>query len=164
MSTTSLTNMKNSYFDDIQNVEYIDLEPALVQSCKDYNYYIAENELGKISKRDKNRIGTHCMLNQIINVCKESDTKKIFYYREYIKYPVENMLVKRIFNALPTTIVYDTISFDAFLRELKYKVVKREDSSAVCFKKFKKFLKTTGLTKVEREFTENARVKFSLLP
>ncbi len=67
--------------------------------------------------------------------------RSIFYYREYIKYPVENMLVKRIFNALPTTIVYDTISFDAFLRELKYKVVKREDSSAVCFKKFKKFLK-----------------------
>ena len=164
MSTTSLTNTKTSYFDDVQNVEYIDLEPALVQSCKDYNYYIAENELGKISKRDKNRIGTHCMLHQIINVCKESDTKKIFYYREYTKYPVENMLVKRIFNALPTTIVYDTIPFDAFLRELKYKVVKREDSSAVCFKKFKKFLKTTGLTKVEREFTENAKVKFSLLP
>ena len=71
MSTTTLTKTKYSYFDDVQNVEYIDLEPALVQSCKDYNYYIAENELGKISKRDKNRIGTHCMLNQIINVCKE---------------------------------------------------------------------------------------------
>jgi len=164
MSTTTLTKTKYSYFDDVQNVEYIDLEPALVQSCKDYNYYIAENELGKMSKRDKNRLGTHFMLNQIINVCKESDTKKIFYYREYIKYPVENMLIKRIFNALPTTIVYDTIPFDAFLIELKYKVVKREDSSAVCFNKFKKFLKHTGLTKVEREFTENAKVKFSLLP
>ncbi len=78
MSTTALTKQTYSYFDDVQNVEYIDLEPSLIQSCKDYNYYIAENELGRMSKKDKNRIGTHFMLNQIINVCKESDTKKYF--------------------------------------------------------------------------------------
>ena len=164
MSTVALNNNKTSYFDEVQNVEYIDLEPYLVQSCKEYNYYIAENDLTSLIKKDKNRVGTHFILNQIINLCKKSDTKKIFYYREYIEYPVENMLIKRIFTALPTTIVYDKVTFSTFLRELKYKVIKREDSSSVCFKKFKKFLKNTGLTVVEREFTENAKVKFSLLP
>ncbi len=153
-----------TYFDNVLNIEYIDLEPYLVKSCKEYNYYVSENELTSLSKKDKNRIGTHFMLNEIISACKINDHKKIFYYREYAEYPVENMLIKRIFNALPTTIVYDSVSFDTFIKDLEYNVIKREDSSAVCFKKFKKFLKTTGLTKVEKEFTENARVKFSLLP
>ena len=142
---------QRSYYDTVNNVEYVNLVPYMVESCQEYSYYIAENELGKLSKREKNQLGTHFMLNQVLNACKASSYKKCFYYKEDMTYAIENLLIKRIFSALPTKVIYGTDNFDVFIQERDYM-------------KFRKFLKKQGLTKIEDDFLKNHHVKLSLMP
>jgi len=155
---------QRSYYDTINNVEYVNLVPFMVDSCQDYNYYISENDLNTLTKREKNQLGTHFMLIHIINACKSSAYKKCFYYQEDPKYAVENMLLKRIFNALPTKVIYGEDEFEMFIKERDYYVLQNTDNCPVSFMKFRKFLKKTGLTKIEKDFLDNHYVKLSLLP
>jgi len=155
---------QRSYYDTVNNVEYVNLVPYMVESCQEYSYYVAENELGKLSKREKNQLGTHFMLNQVLNACKASSYKKCFYYKEDITYAIENLLIKRIFSALPTKVIYGTDNFDVFIQERDYYVLKNSDMSVISFMKFRKFLKKQGLTKIEDDFLKNHHVKLSLMP
>jgi len=148
--------------DPVRGFEFIDLNKCLARSFNQYLLYITENEL-KLTRKDKNKLGIHFIIKELVKVCSSSDTKKWFYYKTNGE-SIEHTLVKRIFNALPTNITYSDDSFETFLEERDYMSFKKRDSSAVSFYKFRLFLRRYELQQIEKEFLTNINIKLSLLP
>lgn len=164
MATNTDKPQLRSYFDIENNVEYVNLVPYLDDSFRDYQYYITENELHNISQKEKNKLGTHFILNQILIICKMSKRKKCFFYEVDEQYAIEKMLVERIFKVLPSKIIYGDIEFEEFIQEQReYQAFTPIDTSKISWKKFKEFLKKNELTMIEGKFLKDINVKLSLL-
>ena len=153
-----------SYFDIDNNVEYVNLLPFLENSFNEYNIFVVDNELIKLSRKEKNQLSTHFILKQVLLICMMSKRKKCFYYQGDTDNTIERVLVERIFNALPSRIIYNSMSFDEFLLEQReYQTYTPIDTSKISWKKFKSFLKRNNLTQIEKDFVNNINVKLSLL-
>ena len=64
----------------------INLNCFLDKSFKEYNYHLVENDLN-LKRHDKNKLGIHFILKQIIEAVKiDKEHKKLFYYRTDEKY------------------------------------------------------------------------------
>ena len=148
--------------DPIRGFEFINLNKCLARSFNDYLLYITENEL-KLTRKDKNKLGIHFIIKEIVKVCSKTSNRKWFYYKTNIK-TIEYTLVKRIFNALPTNITYSKEDFTTFLDERDYISFNKKDKSAVSFYKFRLFLRRYELQQIEKEFLSNINIKLSLLP
>ena len=160
---TSKTELR-SYFDIENNVEYVNLTPYLENSQQEYNCYLVDNDLNRLTNKEKNQLGIHFILKQVLLVCQMSKRKKCFYYHVDTRYTKENQLVKRIFNCLPSRIIYNEMSFDEFLLEQReFQAFTPVDTSKISWKKFKTFLSRNNLTMIERDFTKDINVKLSLL-
>ena len=141
----------------------INLNYFLDKSFKEYNYHLVENDL-KLKRHDKNKLGIHFILKQIIEAVKiDKEHKKLFYYRADEKY-LEYQLVKRIFNVLPSIIKYGEMAFKQFIEEQDYEVWKSPSTAKLSFQNFRNFLKRYDLKHLEREFLADVNIKLSLLP
>lgn len=164
MATNTDKPKLRSYYDMENNVEYVNLVPYLDNSLQDYQYYITENDLQDISQKEKNQLGTHFILDQILIICQMSKRKKCFYYEVDEQYAVEKMLVERIFKVLPSKIIYSELDFEEFIQEQReYQSYTPIDTSKISWKKFKEFLKKNNLTMLDKKFTKDINVKLSLL-
>ena len=153
-----------SYFDIDNNVEYVNLTPFLEHSFNEYNIFVVDNELIKLSRKEKNQLSTHFILKQVLLICMMSKRKKCFYYQGDTDNTIERALVERIFNALPSRVIYNSMSFDEFLLEQReYQTYTPIDTSKISWKKFKSFLKSNNLTQIEKDFITDINVKLSLL-
>ena len=165
--TTSLTAeyeaKDRKFYDKLLDIEFIDLNSYLTDSFNEYILYITENEL-KLTRKEKNKLGVHFIIKHLLDVAKSSKTKKWFYYRVDDVRSEECKLIKRIFNALPTNIVYGDCCFSDYIKERQYNVYKRKDSASVSFQKFRLFLKRYELQHHESEFLQDINIKLSLLP
>ena len=106
MTTTTelLTSESEGVSDLVRGFVFINLNQCLARSFNEYLLYITENEL-KLTRKDKNKLGIHFIIKEIVKVCSKTGNKKWFYYKTDNK-TIEYTLVKRIFNALPTNITY----------------------------------------------------------
>ena len=162
-TTTGLSTSESEGVNDtIRGFEFINLNKCLNKSFNEYLLYITEHEL-KLTRKEKNKLGIHFIIKELIRVCSKTSSKKWFYYKTNGK-TIEHTLVKRIFNALPTNISYSEDSFDTFLEERDYISFKKKDTSAVSFYKFRLFLRRYELQQIEAEFLSNINIKLSLLP
>ncbi len=164
MTTTTelLTSELEGVNDTVRGFEFINLNKCLARSFNEYLLYITENEL-KLTRKDKNKLGIHFIIKEIIKVCKNTNSKKWFYYKTNGK-SIEHTLVKRIFNAIPTNITYSKDSFEIFLEERDYMSFQKKDTSTISFYKFRLFLRRYELQQIEKEFLTNINIKLSLLP
>ena len=141
----------------------ISLNYFLDKSFKEYNYHLVENDL-KLKRHDKNKLGIHFILKQIIEAVKiNKEHKKLFYYKTDDKL-IEYQLVKRIFNTLPSIINYGEVGFKEFIKEYDYQVWKKPTESQLSFQNFRNFLKRYDLKHLEKEFLADVNIKLSLLP
>lgn len=147
--------------DNVRGYVFINLNQLLEASYNEYQLYIVENEI-KLSRSDKNKLAIHFITKKIIEVCSSDRKKKWFYYRKSDS--VESKFVKRIFNTLPTNITYGDTGFTEFLDDRDYLPFTKVDASAVCFRKFRNFLKRYELSQLEKELMNNINIKLSLLP
>lgn len=147
--------------DPVRGYSFINLNKLLESSFNEYNLYIVENDLD-LNRSDKNKLGLHFITKTIIKVCSLDDSKKWFYYK--ITDNIESKLVKRVFNALPTNITYDTVSFQEFLDDRNYLSFAKVDVSVVSFRKFNRFLQKNGLVQLGNQLHTNLNIKLSLLP
>ena len=142
----------------IINVNYF-----LDKSFKEYNYHLVENDL-KLNRHDKNKLGIHFILKQIIQAVRiDKKHKKLFYYKTDDKV-IEYQLVKRIFNVLPSVINYGEVGFRQFIEEQDYEVWKSPSDARLSFQNFRNFLKRYDLKHLEKEFLADVNIKLSLLP
>jgi len=142
----------------IINVNYF-----LDRSFKEYNYHLVENDL-KLKRHDKNKLGIHFILKQIIQAVRiDKKHKKLFYYKTDDKV-IEYQLVKRIFNVLPSVINYGEVGFRQFIEEQDYEVWKSPSDARLSFQNFRNFLKRYDLKHLEKEFLADVNIKLSLLP
>ena len=164
MTTTTglLTSESEDVSDLVRGFVFIDLNKCLGRSFNKYLLHITENEL-KLTRKDKNKLGIHFIVKELIKVCSKNKTKKWFYYKTDGS-SIEHTLVKRLFNSLPTNITYGKGGFDAFLEDRDYLSFNKKDTSAVSFYKFRLFLRRYELQQIEREFLTNMNIKLSLLP
>lgn len=152
-----------SYFDLLNDVEYVNLRPYLDIAYNDYQYYLTKSGLTNISARDQKNLNLHFILTQIFFVCRESKRKKCFYYQQ-VDDETEFKLVKLIFNSLPSRLVINSQPFTSFVKEdCEYYPYVPVDTSKISWKKFKSFLKKQNLTALEKNFTKNNNVKLSLI-
>lgn len=164
MAVNTTRQELRSYFDIENNVEYVNMTPFLEHSYNEYNLYIVENDLNKLTRKEKNQLSTHFILKQVLEICKMSKRKKCFYYHVDPDSNTERVLVERVFNSLPSRIIYNHQTFDEFLLEQReYQTYTPIDTSKISWKKFKMFLKRNNLAQIEREFTNNINVKLSLI-
>ena len=141
----------------------INLNYFLDKSFKEYNYHLVENDL-KLKRHDKNKLGIHFILKQIIEAVKiNKENKKLFYYRTDEKY-LEYQLVRRIFNVLPNVIKYGEVEFRQFIEEQDYEVWRSPSAARLSFQNFRNFLKRYDLKHLEKEFLADVNIKLSLLP
>tara|TARA_R100000900_G_scaffold122575_1_gene97069 strand:- start:447 stop:941 length:495 start_codon:yes stop_codon:yes gene_type:complete len=164
MTTTTelLTSELEDVSDPVRGFVFIDFNKCLARSFNEYLLYITENEL-KLTRKDKNKLGIHFIVKELIKVCSKNKTKKWFYYKTDGS-SIEHTLVKRLFNALPTNITYGKERFDEFLEDRDYLSFNKRDASAVSFYKFRLFLRRYELQQIEEEFLSNMNIKLSLLP
>jgi len=164
MTTTTelLTSESEGVSDLVRGFVFINLNQCLARSFNEYLLYITENEL-KLTRKDKNKLGIHFIVKELIKVCSKNKTKKWFYYKTDGS-SIEHTLVKRLFNALPTNITYSEEDFNVFLEERDYLSFNKKDTSAVSFYKFRLFLRRYELQQIEEEFLSNMNIKLSLLP
>ena len=160
--TVELVRRSRQLYDQRRDVVFVDLNSYLADSFSEYLLYITENEL-KLTRKDKNKLGIHFIVRQLLTIVKSTNKKKWFYYKVY-EGTEETKLVKRIFNSLPTNIMYGDGYWDEFILELEYNVYKSKDRSTVSFQKFRQFLKRYELQQLEKEFLGDIGVKLSLLP
>jgi len=141
----------------------VNLNYFLDKSFKEYSYHLVENDL-KLKRHDKNKLGIHFILKQIIEAVKiNKEHKKLFYYKTDDKL-IEYQLVKRIFNTLPSIINYGEVGFKEFIKEYDYQVWKKPTESQLSFQNFRNFLKRYDLKHLEKEFLADVNIKLSLLP
>ena len=162
-TTTELLTLESEGVNDtVRGFEFINFNRCLARSFNEYLLYITENEL-KLTRKDKNKLGIHFIIKELVKVCSETDNKKWFYYKTDDK-TIEYTLVRRIFNALPTNITYSEEDFSTFLEDRDYMSFNKKDTSAVSFYKFRLFLRRYELQQIEEEFLSNINIKLSLLP
>ena len=162
-TTTELSMLESEVVSDpVRGFEFINFNKCLDRSFNQYLLYINENEL-KLTRKDKNKLGVHFIIKELVRVCRETNSKKWFYYKTNGK-SIEHTLVKRIFNALPTNITYNDEDFSTFLDDRDYMSFNKKDTSAVSFYKFRLFLRRYELQQIEKEFLSNINIKLSLLP
>lgn len=149
-------------YDQKRDIVFVNLNSYLTDSFNEYNLYIAENEL-KLTRKEKNKLGIHFIIKQLLTAVRSTNKKKWFYYK-VCEDSEETKLVKRIFNSLPTNIMYGECDWHEFIKELDYNVYKKKDGASVSFQKFRQFLKRYELQQLEREFLGDINVKLSLLP
>ena len=149
-------------YDQKRDIVFVNLNSYLTDSFNEYNLYIAENEL-KLTRKEKNKLGIHFIIKQLLTAVRSTNKKKWFYYK-VCEDSEESKLVKRIFNSLPTNIMYGECDWHEFIKELDYNVYKKRDGASVSFQKFRQFLKRYELQQLEREFLGDINVKLSLLP
>ena len=149
-------------YDQKRDIVFVNLNSYLTDSFNEYNLYIAENEL-KLTRKEKNKLGIHFIIKQLLAAVRSTNKKKWFYYK-VCEDSEESKLVKRIFNSLPTNIMYGECDWHVFIKELDYNVYKKKDGASVSFQKFRQFLKRYELQQLEREFLGDINVKLSLLP
>ena len=141
----------------------VNLNHFLAKSFNEYNYHLVDNDL-KLKRHDKNKLGIHFILKQIIEAVKiDKEHKKLFYYRTDEKY-LEYQLVKRIFGVLPNVIKYGEVGFREFTEEQDYEVWKSPSDTRLSFQNFRNFLKRYDLKHLEKEFLVDVNIKLSLLP
>jgi len=141
----------------------INLNYFLDRSFKEYSYHLVENDL-KLKRHDKNKLGIHFILKQIIEAVKiNKEHKKLFYYKIDEKI-IEYQLVKRIFNTLPSVINYGEVGFKEFIKEHEYEVWKSPSEARLSFRNFRNLLKRYDLKHLEKEFLADVNIKLSLLP
>ena len=141
----------------------INLNYFLAKSFNEYNYHLVENDL-KLNRHDKNKLGIHFILKQIIQAVKiDREHKKLFYYKADEKV-IEYQLVKRIFNTLPSVIKYSEVGFREFIEGQDYEVWKSPTQAQLSFRNFRNFLKRYDLKHLEKEFLADVNIKLSLLP
>ena len=155
-------DLDNSFYDKKTNILYINLNYLLTRSFRAYSLYITDNNLSKISRKDKNKLGIHFIIKEIMDACVASRVKKRFLYTE--SKSIENTLVKKISAALPIAIIRSTLTFTDFISELNCFAYNDADLSKIDFAKFRRFLKRYDLQQIESQFLTNINVKFSLLP
>ena len=124
--TAELVKENRQLYDPKRGIVFIDLNSYLTDSFNEYTWYITENEL-KLTRKDKNKLGIHFIIKQLLKAVKSTNKKKWFYYRVVID-SEESKLVKRIFNSLPTNIMYGDCDWCEFIKELDYNVYKRKDT------------------------------------
>ncbi len=164
MATNTTKPKLRSYYDIENNVEYVNLVPYLDNSFKEYQYFVNENELHNISQKEKNQLGTHFILKQILIICQMSKRKKCFFYEIDEEYAIEKLLVERIYKVLPSKIIYSDLTFEEFIIEQReYQVYTPIDTGNISWKKFKEFLKKNNLSMIENKFVKDINVKLSLL-
>ena len=162
-TTTELSTSESEGVNDtVRGFEFINFNRCLARSFNEYLLYITENEL-KLTRKDKNKLGIHFIIKELVKVCSTSSNKKWFYYKIDNK-TIEYTLVRRIFNALPTNITYSEEDFSTFLEDRDYMSFNKKDTSAVSFYKFRLFLRRYELQQIEEEFLSNINIKLSLLP
>ena len=157
-----LAEENRQLYDQRRDIVFVDLNSYLTDSFNEYNLYIAENEL-KLTRKEKNKLGIHFIIKHLLVAVRSTNKKKWFYCR-VCEDSEETKLVKRIFNSLPTNIMYGKCEWFEFIQELDYNVYKKKDGSSVSFQKFRQFLKRYELQQLEREFLGDINVKLSLLP
>jgi hypothetical protein len=164
MTTTTelLTSESEGVSDPVRGFVFINLNKCLARSFNEYLLYITENEL-KLTRKDKNKLGIHFIVKELIKVCSKNRTKKWFYYKTDGS-SIEYTLVRRLFNALPTNVTYSEEDFDTFLEERDYMSFNKKDTSTISFYKFRLFLRRYELQQIEEEFLSNINIKLSLLP
>ena len=141
----------------------INLNYFLDKSFKEYNYHLVDNDL-KLKRHDKNKLGIHFILRQIIKAVKiDKEHKKLFYYKTDEKI-IEYQLVKRIFSTLPSVINYGEVQFREFIKEHEYEVWKSPSEARLSFSNFRNLLKRYDLKHLEKEFLADVNIKLSLLP
>ena len=141
----------------------INLNYFLDRSFKEYSYHLVENDL-ELKRYDKNKLGIHFILKQIIEAVKiNKEHKKLFYYKIDEKI-IEYQLVKRIFNTLPSVINYGEVGFKEFIKEHEYEVWKSPSEARLSFRNFRNLLKRYDLKHLEKEFLADVNIKLSLLP
>ena len=160
--TAELAKENRQLYDSKRDIVFVDLNSYLTDSFNEYLLYITENEL-KLTRKEKNKLGIHFIIKQLLLAVKSTNKKKWFYYR-VTEDSEESKLVKRIFGSLPTNIMYGDYEWYEFIKELDYNVYKKKDSASVSFQKFRQFLKRYELQQLEREFLGDINVKLSLLP
>ena len=160
--TAELAKENRQLYDQRRDVVFVDLNSYLTDSFNDYILYITENEL-KLTRKEKNKLGIHFIIKQLLNAVRSTNTKKWFYYKIY-EGSEETKLVKRIFGSLPTNIMYGECEWHEFIKELDYNVYRKKDGASVSFQKFRQFLKRYELQQLEKEFLGDINVKLSLLP
>ena len=141
----------------------MNLSHFLTKSFNEYNYHLVENDL-KLNRHDKNKLGIHFILKQIIQAVNiDREHKKLFYYKTDERV-IEYQLVKRIFNTLPSVIKYGEVGFREFIEEQDYEVWKSPTEAQLSFRNFRNFLKRYELMHLEKEFLADVNIKLSLLP
>lgn len=160
--TAELAEKNKQLYDSKRDIVFVNLNSYLTDSFNDYILYITENEL-KLTRKEKNKLGIHFIIKQLLNAVKSTQTKKWFYYK-VTEGSEESKLVKRIFGSLPTNIMYGGCDWHEFIKELDYNVYKKKDGASVSFQKFRQFLKRYELQQLEKEFLGDINVKLSLLP
>ena len=141
----------------------INLNYFLAKSFNEYNYHLVDNDL-KLKRYEKNKLGIHFILKQVIEAVNiDKEHKKLFYYRVDEKV-IEYQLIKRIFNTLPSVIKYSEVRFREFIEDHDYEVWKSPTETQLSFRNFRNFLKRYDLRHLEREFLKDVNIKLSLLP
>ena len=141
----------------------VNLNHFLAKSFNEYNYHLVENDL-KLKRHEKNKLGIHFILKQVIRAVKmDREHKKLFYYKQDDKI-IEYQLVKRIFNTLPSVVKYGEVGFREFIEGQDYEVWKSPTEAQLSFRNFRNFLKRYDLKHLEREFLADVNIKLSLLP
>jgi hypothetical protein len=162
LSTSELVKENSNFYDPVRNVDIINLNYYLTKSFNEYIFHITENNL-KLSRTDKNKLGIHFIIKEVIRACKSSKYKKFFYYKVESEKTIEESLVRRIFNSLTPNILYDNYSFSEFVsdKESDYHVI--SDKFNISLAKFRKFLKKYELKHLEAELLNDMNVKLSLM-
>ena len=155
-------NLDKQLYDSKRDIVFVHLNSYLTDSFNEYNLYIIENEL-KLTRKEKNKLGIHFIIKQLLTAVKSTNKKKWFYYK-VTEGSEESKLVRRIFNSLPTNIMYGEYSWEEFVRDLEYNAYEGKDAASASFQKFRQFLKRYELQQLEREFLGDINVKLSLLP
>ena len=152
-----LASLGNQLYDFV----IIDLRDHLKDSFNEYISYITEHELD-LTRKEKNKLGIHFILKKLFKICSETNTRKWFFYQVENEKALEYVLVKRIFNSLPTNIIYTEDNFNNFLNKAEYSTFEYNDISKVSFRKFRQFLKRYELQALEKEYMSNLNIKLSL--
>jgi len=163
-STLESVNDESSHlYVPIFHKTIINLNYFLAKSFNEYNYHLVDNDL-KLKRHDKNKLGIHFILKQIIEAVRiDKEHKKLFYYKTDEKI-IEYQLVRRIFNTLPSVIKYGEVGFREFIEDQDYEVWKSPTEAQLSFRNFRNFLKRYELMHLEREFLADVNIKLSLLP
>ena len=152
----------SNFYDPIQNFDFINLNFYLTKSFNEYMYHITDNDLS-LARRDKNKLGVHFIIKEIIRACRSSKYKKYFYYYADSDKSIEGTLVKRIFNALSPRIIYGDVPFFEFIRGSVFNTIGLKEAPCISLAKFRGFLKRNELRHLEQQLLTDMNIKLSLM-